>query len=164
MLYVFKSTESKATRKEILEIIKTLKHVDLSNQFTLEICDSALFTVSNNQIICQKSNWYTCNIMARDGVGQMEKSAYKDCSSFNSKVIKSFIPEPRSRKCFSCFGIPVLCIYVMNILCTFHVFVSWVCYTHSQINIQTSGKYQQYYINFIKIESMLIFNRGVYPL
>ena len=29
----------------------------------------------------------------------------------NSKVIKSFVPELRSRKCFSCFEI-----YVMNIL------------------------------------------------
>ena len=27
---------------------------------------------------------------------------------FNSKVIKSFVPELRSRKCFSCFGIPKL--------------------------------------------------------
>ena len=25
----------------------------------------------------------------------------------NSKVIKSFVPELRSRKCFSCFGIPM---------------------------------------------------------
>ena len=40
----------------------------------------------------------------------------------NSKVIKSFVPELRSRKCFSCFEIPVLCIYVMNILCTFHTY------------------------------------------
>ena len=30
---------------------------------------------------------------------------------FNSKVIKSFVPELRSRKCFSCFGIPMLSIY-----------------------------------------------------
>ena len=28
---------------------------------------------------------------------------------FNSKVIKGFVPELRSRKCFSCFGIPMLC-------------------------------------------------------
>ena len=42
---------------------------------------------------------------------------------FNSKVIKSFIPELRSRKCFSCFGIPVFYVYVMNILCTFHIFM-----------------------------------------
>ena len=42
---------------------------------------------------------------------------------FNSKVIKSFVPELRCRKCFSCFGIPMLYIYmcVMNILCTFHI-------------------------------------------
>ena len=31
---------------------------------------------------------------------------------FNSKVIKSFVPELRSRKCFLCFGIPMLSIYV----------------------------------------------------
>ena len=30
---------------------------------------------------------------------------------FNSKVIKSFVPELRSRKCFSCFEIPMLSIY-----------------------------------------------------
>ena len=27
---------------------------------------------------------------------------------FNSKAIKSFVPELRSHKCFSCFGIPML--------------------------------------------------------
>ena len=31
---------------------------------------------------------------------------------YNSKVIKSFVPELRSRKCFSCFGIPMLSVYV----------------------------------------------------
>ena len=31
---------------------------------------------------------------------------------FSSKVIKSFIPELRSCKCFLCFGIPMLTIYV----------------------------------------------------
>ena len=29
----------------------------------------------------------------------------------NSKVMKSFVPELRSRKCFLCFGIPMLSIY-----------------------------------------------------
>ena len=33
---------------------------------------------------------------------------------FNSKVIKMFVPELRSRKCFSCFGIPM-----------------YICYEHS---------------------------------
>ena len=34
----------------------------------------------------------------------------------NSKVIKSFVPELRSRKCFLCFGIPVLSMCVMDIM------------------------------------------------
>ena len=52
----------------------------------------------------------------------------------NSKVIKSFLSELRSRKCFSCFGIPMFYIYihVMNILCTFHISISWVCYWRTQ--------------------------------
>ena len=41
---------------------------------------------------------------------------------FDSKVIKSFVPELRSCKCFLCFGIPMLYI------CMFHIFVSWICY------------------------------------
>ena len=31
----------------------------------------------------------------------------------NSKVIKSFVPEQRSRKCFSCFGIPMFYVYML---------------------------------------------------
>ena len=38
----------------------------------------------------------------------------------NWKVIKSFVPELRSRKCFSCFEIPMFyVIYFTNIPCTF---------------------------------------------
>ena len=47
---------------------------------------------------------------------------------FNSKVIKSFEPELRSRKCFSCFGIPM----VMNILCTFHTYPYYGYVTQKQ--------------------------------
>ena len=36
----------------------------------------------------------------------------------NSKVIKSFVSELRSRKCFSCFGIPMFYVYM---LWTFYV-------------------------------------------
>ena len=32
---------------------------------------------------------------------------------FNSKAIKSFVPELRSRKCFSCFGIPMFYVYML---------------------------------------------------
>ena len=42
----------------------------------------------------------------------------------NSKVIKGFVPELRSRYVFFVFRDSyVLCIYVMNILCTFHIFM-----------------------------------------
>ena len=40
----------------------------------------------------------------------------------NSKVIKSFVPELRSRKCFSCFEIPIFYVYM---LWTFYV-----CFTY----------------------------------
>ena len=39
--------------------------------------------------------------------------------SLNSKVIKIFVPELRSRKCFSCFGIPM-----------FYVYMLWTFYVH----------------------------------
>ena len=47
---------------------------------------------------------------------QMEKSgvSLSLCrKTFNPKVIKSFVPELRSRKCFSCFGIPMFYVYVL---------------------------------------------------
>ena len=31
----------------------------------------------------------------------------------NSKVIKSFLPELRSRKCFSCYGISMFYVYML---------------------------------------------------
>ena len=47
--------------------------------------------------------------------------------TFNSKVIKGFVPEI-SRYVFFVFRNPyVLCIYVMNIICTFYVAISWLC-------------------------------------
>ena len=60
----------------------------------------------------------------------------------NSKVIKSFVPEPRSRKCFSCFGIPMFYVYMLWTLWTMYIcyehsmYVSrihiWLCYTTPQ--------------------------------
>ena len=41
---------------------------------------------------------------------------------FNSKVIKNFVPELRSRKCFLCFGIPMLYMYE---LWTFYVYFTY---------------------------------------
>ena len=40
----------------------------------------------------------------------------------NSKVIKSFVPELKSRKYFSCFEIPMFSVYkYMNIICPFRL-------------------------------------------
>ena len=45
--------------------------------------------------------------------------------TFNSKVIRGFVSELRSRKCFSCFRIPMFYVYMyMNILCMFRISVS----------------------------------------
>ena len=54
----------------------------------------------------------------------------------NSKVIKGFVPELRSRYVFFAFRISnVLCIYVMNILCTFHILMYGYVTTIIQFNI-----------------------------
>ena len=56
----------------------------------------------------------------------------------NSKVIKSFVPELRSCKCFFCFGIPMLYMDIMNVLRTgMNMSISrihiWLCYIMSNI-------------------------------
>ena len=45
----------------------------------------------------------------------------------NSKVIKSFVPELRSRKCFSCFIIPMFYVYM---LWTFDVRFTYLCMSY----------------------------------
>ena len=54
--------------------------------------------------------------------GQNRKNVYLSPyveQPLNSKVIKSFVPEPRSLKCFSCFEIPM-----------FYVYMLWTIYVH----------------------------------
>ena len=61
-----------------------------------------------------------------DGKASIERlclSPYVE-KPFNSKVIKSFVPELRSRKCFSCFGIPMFYVYM---LWTFYVCFPYSC-------------------------------------
>ena len=48
----------------------------------------------------------------------------------NSKVIKSFVPELRSRKCFSCFVIPMFYEYM---LWTFYVHFTYPCMAMVQL-------------------------------
>ena len=62
---------------------------------------------------------------------------------FNSKVIKSFVPELRSRKCFSSFGIPMLCLCALWTfcvpvwICTFHIFMYGYVTVRLSIPLQT---------------------------
>ena len=73
---------------------------------------------------------------ARDGGGRWKSQNRKNVylspyveEPLSSRVIKSFVPELRRRKCFSCFEIPIFYLYIMNILCIFHVAISWLCST-----------------------------------
>ena len=69
---------------------------------------------------------HTC-LGCADGKASIERlclSPYVE-KPFNSKVIKRFVPELRSRQVFFVFRDSyVLCIYVMNILSTFHILVA----------------------------------------
>ena len=57
----------------------------------------------------------------------------------NSKVIKSFVPELRSRKCFSCFEIPVFYIYIYIYIYIYEHYMSishiriWLWYIYNTI-------------------------------
>ena len=73
-----------------------------------------------------------CDGCARDGGGADGKVIIERlcislpyAETFNSKVIKGFVPELRSRYVFFVFRDSyVQKIYIMNILCTFRIFIS----------------------------------------
>ena len=63
--------------------------------------------------------------------------------TFNSKVIKGFVPELRSRYVLFVFQDSyALCIYVMNILCTFHVAITWLCNNDLRKIIDRHNKFE----------------------
>ena len=73
-----------------------------------------------------------CDGCARVGGGRWKSHNRKNVylspyvkEPLNSKVIKSFVPELRSRKCFSCFEIPMFYVYMLWTL--------YVRFTHSHI-------------------------------
>ena len=72
-----------------------------------------------------------CTWFGADGKVSIERwylSPYVE-KPFNSKVIKSFVPEHEVVNVFLCFGIPMLSIYELWTLWTFYVPV-WVCLFH----------------------------------
>ena len=90
---------------------------------------------------CSRRPWVGA---ARDGGGgrwksQSRKNVYLSPyveEPINSKVIKSFVPELRSRYVF--WDSYVLCIFVRNILCTFRVPISWLCNSFRDLIVLTS--------------------------
>ena len=84
------------------------------------------------EALCRVRRWF-----GADGKVSIEKciSLLMSKKPFNSKVIKSFVPELRSRKCFSCFGISMLSIYELCYLCALRTlyihftYFEWLCNT-----------------------------------
>ena len=81
---------------------------------------------------CSRGPW---NGVARDRVGGRWKSQNRKNvhlspyveEPLNSKVIKTFVPEQRSCKCFSCFEIPVFYLYGHSMYVS-HIAISWLRY------------------------------------
>ena len=72
--------------------------------------------------------------------------------TFNSKVINFFVPELRSRYVFFVFrNSYVLCIYVMNILCTFPIFTYGYVTSHSSLKIVKHLKLNGLIVSIIQI-------------
>ena len=74
---------------------------------------------------CWGGRWKSQNRM------NMPLSPYVE-KPLNSKVIKSFVPELRSRKCFSCFGIPMFYVYMLRTFYVrftypYHGYGTWTC-------------------------------------
>ena len=111
---------------------------------------------------CSRRPWTGA---ARDGGGERWKSQNRKNvhlspyveEPLNSKVIKGFVPELRSRKCFSYFEIPMFCVYViytniMNVLCTgmnmsiSHIAVSGYGIFRRLICYQTKNRIEPFFL------------------
>ena len=66
----------------------------------------------------------------------------------NSKEIKSFVPELRSRKSFSCFEIPMFYLYEHSMYVS-HIAISWLWYTTSLSS----------FLHIVKWFQVLVYNR-----
>ena len=71
----------------------------------------------------------------------------------NSKLIKSFVPELRSRKSFSCFGIPMFYVYMLR---TFYVRFAYSCMAMLQTDYMCRDKKEEEESPDFKIVSMWI--------
>ena len=71
----------------------------------------------------------------------------------NSKVIKSFAPELKSRKCFSCFGIPMFYVYMLRTFYARFIYQGYVTlvmeglgkYIPDELNKEFDSKFSNVY-------------------
>ena len=61
----------------------------------------------------------------------------------NSKVIKSFVAELKSRKCFSCFEIPMFYLYGHSMYVS-QIAMSWLWYSFDSVYLTTYGTLMSY--------------------
>ena len=99
--------------------------------------------------LCRVHTWF--GAVEKVSIERLYLSPYVE-KPLNSKVIKSFVPELRSRKCFLCFGIPMLSIYELWTLWTFCVPV-WRCLFHVFISGYVT-------VSEILTTNNLLFNSG----
>ena len=80
--------------------------------------------------------------MGADGKARIKKNVYLSPyveEPLNSKVIKSFVPELRSLKCFSCFEILMFYVYIYeHYMYVSHIWI-WLWY------IPTTDKFTHIY-------------------
>ena len=62
------------------------------------------------EALCRVRTWFVGD--GKDSIERWYLSPYFE-KPLNSNVIKSIVPELRSRKCFSCFGIPLFYVYTL---------------------------------------------------
>ena len=84
----------------------------------------------------RRTRWGLAGWLA-DGKASIERlclSPYVE-KPFNSKVIKSFVPELRSRKCFSCFGIHLFYVYMLWTLYVCFTYFEWLVTLPLQVRV-----------------------------
>ena len=101
--------------------------------------------------------WWWWGVDGKVSIERWHLSPYVE-KPLNSKVIKSFVPELRSRKCFSCFGIPMLSMCVMDIM---NVLRTGMNMSISQIHIWLCNRYfcciQYFFFLFVLFFFMVSF-------
>ena len=90
--------------------------------------------------------WRVRTWWAADRRVSRERLCLSSCveKPFNSKVIKSFVPELRSRKCFSCFGILMFCVLYIYI----YIWTLYVRFTYSCMGLLQKMSNQTNYSSF----------------